>query len=203
MSAYYDLYPSGNPRKVDEEQPLHARILPRGTINAKQFIELVSKANGFSPAILDGTLQALTDELQRWLAEGWIVEFGELGYFSISLKCDRDVTDKKELRAPSVHFNNVNLRLNKKYRNRFNNMKLERMESPYVAHSSVTREKALEILTGHLEKYGCITRADYARLTGRTKEQAIAELNKFLADDIIYKYGCGKTVVYLPKKSKK
>lgn len=203
MSAYYDLYPSGNPRKVDEEQPLHARILPRGTINAKQFIELVSKANGFSPAILEGTLQAITDELQRWLAEGWIVEVGELGYFSVSLKCDRSVTDKKELRAPSVHFNNVNLRLNKKYRNRFNNMKLERMASPYVAHSSVTMEKALEILTGHLEKYGCITRADYAQLTGRTKEQAIAELNKFLADDIIYKYGSGKTVVYLPKKSEK
>lgn len=203
MSTYYNLHETPTPNSQDKEQPLHARVLPRGTINAKQFIELVSKANGFSPAILDGTLQAITDELQRWLAEGWIVEVGELGYFSVSLKCDRSVRDKKELRAPSVHFNNVNLRLNKKYRNRFNNMKLERMESPYVAHSSVTTEKALEILTGHLEKYGCITRADYARLTGRTKEQAIAELNKFLANDIIYKYGSGKTVVYLPRKAGK
>lgn len=203
MSAYYDLYPSGNPRKVDEEQPLHARILPRGTITAKQFIELVSKANGFSPAILDGTLQAITDELQRWLAEGWIVEVGELGYFSLSLKCDRSATDKKEARTPAVHFNNVNLRLNKKYRNRFVNMKLERMESPYISHSTVNTEKAWKLLSQHLDTYGCITRADYARLTGRTKEQAIAELNGFLAKDLIRKYGSGKTVVYLAKKSEK
>lgn len=197
MSAYYDLYPSGNPRKENEEQPLHARILPRGTLTAKQFINLVSKANGFSPAILDGTLQAITDELQRWLAEGWNVELGELGYFSVSLKCNRDATEKKELRAPSVHFKDVNLRLNKKYRSKFNNMKLERMESPYLSHSTLTAGEAWELLAQHLEKYECITRADYARLAGRTKEQAIAELNGFLAEGKLRKYGSGKTVVYL------
>lgn len=197
MSAYYDLYQNPPQDGDDREQPFHARILPRGTLTAKQFINLVSKANGFSPAILDGTLQAITDELQRWLAEGWNVEVGELGYFSVSLKCNRDATEKKELRAPSVHFNNVNLRLNKKYRNRFNNMKLERMESPYLSHSTMPVEEAWKLLTQHLEKYECITRADYARLTGRTKEQAIAELNGFMEEGKLRKYGSGKTVVYL------
>ncbi|MDA6859508.1 hypothetical protein OSL44_24655, partial [Escherichia coli] len=49
-------------------------ILPKGTIPADKFRELVHKATGFSPAILDGTLQAITDELHSWLADGWIVE---------------------------------------------------------------------------------------------------------------------------------
>ena len=47
MSVYYDLYASGNPQKKDEQQPLHARVIPSGTLNAKKFIELVSKSNGF------------------------------------------------------------------------------------------------------------------------------------------------------------
>ena len=116
MSAYYDLYQTPDPLGENRNEPrLHARILPRGTISADKFRELVAKATGFSPAILDGTLQAVTDELYSWLSEGWTVEVGELGYFSVSLKCDRQVTDKKEIRSPSVHFQNVNLRLGSKF----------------------------------------------------------------------------------------
>ena len=64
MSAYYDLYQTPDPLGENRNEPrLHARILPRGTISADKFRELVAKATGFSPAILDGTLQAVTDEL--------------------------------------------------------------------------------------------------------------------------------------------
>ena len=94
MSAYYDLYQSP-PDENGEASLLHARILPKGTIPADKFRELVHKATGFSPAILDGTLQAITAELYSWLADGWIVEVGELGFFSLSLKCDKTVTDKR------------------------------------------------------------------------------------------------------------
>ena len=60
MSVYYDLYASGNPQKKDEQQPLHARVIPSGTLDAKKFIELVSKSNGFSQATIEGCLQAVT-----------------------------------------------------------------------------------------------------------------------------------------------
>ena len=110
MSIYYDLYASGNPLKREEQQPLHARVIPSGTLDAKKFIELVSKSNGFSQATIEGCLQAVTDELQRWLSQGWTVEVGELGYFSLSLKCDRSVTEKKEIRSPSIRLNKVLIR---------------------------------------------------------------------------------------------
>ena len=75
MSAYYDLYQTPDPLGENRNEPrLHARILPRGTISADKFRELVAKATGFSPAILDGTLQAVTDELYSWLSEGWTVD---------------------------------------------------------------------------------------------------------------------------------
>lgn len=152
MSAYYDLYQSP-PDENGEASLLHARILPKGTIPADKFRELVHKATGFSPAILDGTLQAITDELYSWLADGWIVEVGELGFFSLSLKCDKTVTDKKDIRSPSVHFRNVNLRIGSKFRKRFQTMGLERKASPYVSHSKLTQEERKQkLLMGHRTK---------------------------------------------------
>ena len=174
MSAYYDLYQTPNPSSENRDDVrLHARILPRGTISADKFRELVAKATGFSPAILDGTLQA------------------------VSLKCDRPVTDKKEIRSPSVHFQNVNLRLGSKFRSRFDTMELERKASPYVSRSSMSEEERKEKLLRHLDKYGCITRTDYESATGLVKYRAMTDLNRYLEEGVIRKYGSGKTVVYL------
>ena len=42
MSAYYDLYQTPNPSSENRDDVrLHARILPRGTISADKFRELV------------------------------------------------------------------------------------------------------------------------------------------------------------------
>lgn len=149
MSIYYDLYQ--NPPKGDgeEDERLHARVMPKGTIPAEKFREIVHNATGFSEAILDGTLQAVTDELQRWLADGWIVEVGDLGYFSLSLECDRLVKQKKEIRSPSIHLGNVNLRVSSKFRKRFVTMELERKASPYVSSTSLTEERRRELLLQH------------------------------------------------------
>lgn len=199
MSVYYDLYASANPQKKDEQQSLHARVIPSGTLDAKKFIELVSKSNGFSEATIEGCLQAVTDELQHWLKQGWIVEVGELGHFSLSLKCDRPVMEKKEIRSPSIHLNKVNLRINKKFRESLEPLPLERMESPYRCESNYNEDQCRTALLKHLDEQGCITRADFMKLTGISRDKAIELLKKYQEESIIRKYGGGKTVVYLKR----
>ena len=186
-------------QKKDEQQPLHARVIPSGTLDAKKFIELVSKSNGFSQATIEGCLQAVTDELQHWLKQGWIVEVGELGYFSLSLKCDHPVMEKKEIRSPSIHLNKVNLRINKKFRENMEPLPLERMESPYRSNGNPDEDKCLSILMQHLDEQGCITCVDFTRLAGISRYKATILLNTYLEEGIIRKYGGGKTVVYLKK----
>lgn len=198
MSVYYDLY-QNPPQEGEKDERLHARVLPKGTIPADKFLEIVHNATGFSQAILDGTLQAITDELHRWLANGWVVEVGELGYFSLSLECDRLVQDKKEIRSPSIHFKNVNLRLSSSYRHRFVTMELERKASPYVSHSKLTEEQRLQLLLKHLDENVCITSADYSGLTKCSKTQAYRDLSRYIELGIIRKYGSGRTVVYLKR----
>ena len=196
MSVYYDLY-QNPPQDGEKDERLHARVLPKGTIPADKFLEIVHNATGFSQAILDGTLQAITDELQSWLADGWIVEVGELGHFSLSLECDRLVQDTKEIRSPSIHFKNVNLRVSSKFRRRFVTMELERKESPYVSHSKLSEAQRLKLLQKHLDEKRCITRADYSELTGRSKSQSLDDLNRYVEQGVLCKYGSGRTVVYL------
>ncbi len=114
--------------------------------------------NGFSQATVDGCLQAVTDELRHWLSQGWIVEVGELGYFSLSLKYDRPVMEKNEIRSPSIHLNRINLRVNKKFREALKPLQLERMESPYRTGSNHDEDKCRTVLMQHLDEQGCITR---------------------------------------------
>ncbi|MDR0891126.1 MAG: HU family DNA-binding protein [Mediterranea sp.] len=197
MSIYYDLYTSGNPLKREEKQSLHARVIPSGTIEGKRLVKLVAQRNAFSEATIEGCLQAVADELRDWLAQGYTVEVPELGHFSLSLRCDRPVMEKKEIRSPSIHLNRVNLRVNKRLKESLERLELERMESPYRSGSTLSDEECRDILLKHLDEQGCITRADFKRLTGVSQDRAFNLLHQFIEEGIIRKYGGGKTTVYL------
>ena len=58
MSIYYDLYASGNPLKREEQQPLHARVIPSGTLDAKKFIELGADRLGTSRLVKIAKVEA-------------------------------------------------------------------------------------------------------------------------------------------------
>ena len=81
--------------------------------------------------VLTGALDAIVDDLRYLLAEGNIVEVGELGFFSTSLKCLQETDDEEEkIRAESVTFQNVPLRLSSEFRKKISSeMKLERVHS--------------------------------------------------------------------------
>ena len=77
-------------------------------------------------------------------------------------------------------------------------MELERKASPYVSRSLMgEEERKVKTICCILDKYGCITRADYESITGLVKHRAVSDLNRYLAEGMIRKYGSGKTVVYL------
>ena len=96
MSAYYDLFEKPDVNKTGKQQPLYARFIPKGTIEQKEFLNRVHLFTGISRSLLEGAMAAFMDELRDCLADGWTVELGELGYFTPSLSCQREVMEKKE-----------------------------------------------------------------------------------------------------------
>ena len=69
----------------------------------------------FNYNVIDAVVGIVIDELAEALSEGYVVELGELGHFSISLKCTHKVMTKREIRAESICFDNVHLRTSKEF----------------------------------------------------------------------------------------
>ncbi|WP_270411049.1 DNA-binding protein [Bacteroides eggerthii] len=204
MSAYYDLFEKPDVRQTGEQQPLYARLVPKGTIERKEFINRVHLFTGISRSLLEGAMAGFMDELRDCLANGWTVELGELGYFTPSLNCRREVMEKKELRSASVTLRGLNFRLGKEFYNELNE-KIHLERSPQSATASAVAlppEERLRLLEAYLKEYPFITRAQYARLAGRSVKQAVTDLNGFIEVGVLMRYGAGRNVVYakaLPK----
>ena len=77
MSAYYDLYQTPDPLGENRNEPrLHARILPRGTISADKFRELVVSVPPFSTELcrlLRTNYTVGCPRVGRWKWASWAI----------------------------------------------------------------------------------------------------------------------------------
>ena len=199
MSTFYDLYETPDPSGEGKKKPLHARVHSKGTITAKEFQERVMKEQHMPHAMIVGIMQAISNALGDWLAEGYNVEFDELGYFSTTLKCTRPAMNKKDIRAESVRFETVKFRPSNEFKKYVRyQMHLERLDKKMATKKpAVAPEKRKEMMLKFLEANICITRAEYSRLTNVTDRRATCDLQEYLAEGIIRKRGGGRSVVYI------
>ena len=198
MSIQYDLYDTPDVRNTGEEQPTHPRVVLKGTVDQNEFLDRVHKFTGISRSLLSGAMESFQNELKDLLANGWMVEMGDIGYFSVSLQRSTEA-DKKEVHAQSIKLKNVNFRASIKFKKEVDQeMRLERGKSFTRPRGSRKRdeEKCLAAINKHLEQYPCLTRADYCQLTGCDKLLAVKELNSFIERGVLMRYGAGKQIVY-------
>ena len=200
MSIQYDLYDTPDIKPTGDAQPLHPRVVFKGTVDQEEFLDRVHKFTGISRSLLAGAMQSFQNELRDLIANGWIVELGDIGYFSVSLKGPR-VMKKKDVHAQSIELKNVNFRVSSQFKKEVGQqMRLERGESMTRHHrKGHSEEECLTIINQHLNKYPCLTRTDYSRLTGHDKKRALKELNAFIERGLLIRYGTGKQVVYAKK----
>lgn len=104
MSIQYDLYETPDIRQTGEEQPLHPRVVFKGTIDQEEFLDRVHKFTGMSRSMLAGAMLSFQNELRDLLVNGWVVELGDIGYFSVSLQ-GPPVMNKNEVHAQSINVN--------------------------------------------------------------------------------------------------
>ena len=198
MSVNYDLYETPDLAKSGEEQPLHARVVLKGSYTAEEFVEQVTVFQHMPHAQVVGVIEAISKELRHLLLKGFSVELGDIGYFSLSLSVDKKVMDPKVLRSPSVSLKDVNFRVNRQFKKDIESeIELQRYHSPFRVKNPLDRERCLQRLEKFLEDHPCINRQDYAMLVGKTKIQALQDINAFIKDGVLKKYGSGRSVVYI------
>ena len=198
MSVNYDLYETPDLAKSGEEQPLHARVVLKGSYTAEEFVEQVTVFQHMPHAQVVGVIEAISKELRHLLLKGFSVELGDIGYFSLSLSVDKKVMDPKDLRSPSVSLKDINFRVNRQFKKDIESeIELQRCHSPFRVKNPLDRERCLQRLEKFLEDHPCINRQDYAMLVGKTKIQALQDINAFIKDGVLKKYGSGRSVVYI------
>ena len=198
MSVNYDLYETPDLAKSGEEQPLHARVVLKGSYTAEEFVEQVTVFQHMPHAQVVGVIEAISKELRHLLLKGFSVELGDIGYFSLSLSVDKKVMDPKDLRSPSVSLKDINFRVNRQFKKDIESeIELQRYHSPFRVKNPLDRERCLQRLEKFLEDHPCINRQDYAMLVGKTKIQALQDIKAFIKDGVLKKYGSGRSVVYI------
>lgn len=198
MSVNYDLYETPDLAKSGEEQPLHARVVLKGSYTAEEFVEQVTVFQHMPHAQVVGVIEAISKERRHLLLKGFSVELGDIGYFSLSLSVDKKVMDPKDLRSPSVSLKDINFRVNRQFKKDIESeIELQRYHSPFRVKNPLDRERCLQRLEKFLEDHPCINRQDYAMLVGKTKIQALQDINAFIKDGVLKKYGSGRSVVYI------
>ena len=75
MSVNYDLYETPDLAKSGEEQPLHARVVLKGSYTAEEFVEQVTALQHMPHAQVVGIIEAISKELRHLLLKGFSVEY--------------------------------------------------------------------------------------------------------------------------------
>lgn len=198
MSVNYDLYETPDLTKSGEDQPLHARVVLKGSYTAEEFVEQVVAMQHVPHAQIVGVIEAISKELKHLLLKGFSVEVGDVGYFTLSVTLDKKVMNAEDLRSPSVSLKDINFRVNRQFKKDIESeLVLQRYHSPFRVKNPLDRERCLERLEKFLEEHPCINRQDYAMLVGKTKPQALQDIRAFLEEGILKKYGSGRSVVYI------
>jgi len=81
MSLKYALYDTPVPDSRENKQMKHARVVYNGTVNMYMLCKLISASSSFSAADVKGILEAFTQWMGVYLAEGSILCLEGLGIF--------------------------------------------------------------------------------------------------------------------------
>lgn len=191
------MYENPNPKGDGKKQPLHARIVSKGTVRTEEIAQDIADTGGYSTAVTKGMLDALAHIVSRHLRRGYTVELDELGSFSISLKC-RPVMDKKEIRSWSVGFGNVHFRGSKKLKEQLRPITLERAE--HASPTPFVPEKRKSRALSYLSDHDYINRSLYMQINGCNHSTASLDLAELTAEGKIKRLGSGKAVLYIINK---
>lgn len=196
MKAKYQLVRTPDFNNSPETQPLHPRLVSHKTVSITELMRHAKNYSSLSTADMKAALQLIAELLEDNLRHGFQVELDGIGYFSVSLK-SRPVMEKEEIRSPSIHFKQVNFRLNKEMKIRLRGMELER--DPEQRKEPFSPQEREQRLWNYLNRHPSISTSIYMALNRCTRYLALKDLNHWLEEEKLTEAGHRNTRIYLKK----
>ena len=194
MSIEYDLF--ANPPREGETKPtLHARAINIQTADTNELARMIEGMSTFTSADIKGAIKAISDRLFFCLSNSQSVHLEGIGTFSVTLKC-RPIENKKDIRAASISFKNVEFRADPDLKKRLRGARIERREgtTERKAYNEDIRQKRI---LWHIKNYGTINQTVAADMNQCTRQKAQKDLEQLIEDNQIQKSWCGKRAFYI------
>ena len=196
MSAEYDFYKNPIPKGSNRKPRLHARIVPRGTVDSDMLAEEIHDASSLTPGDVEATITMLSKMIIRNLKEGNRIHIKGLGYLEMTLQCPA-IKDPKEIRAESIQFKSVAFRPEIGLKKELSTTRFVR--AVYKKHSKNRSAAEIdELLTRYYSTHESIARQECQQLCGFTKGTANRRLAELVKEGKLKKEGLHKFPVYAP-----
>ncbi|MCL3853584.1 MULTISPECIES: HU family DNA-binding protein [Parabacteroides] len=198
MSIEYDLF--ANPPRPGETKPtLHARAINIQTVDTNELARMIEGMSTFTSADIKGAIKAISERLFYCLSNSQSVHLDGIGTFSVTLKC-RPVENKKDIRAASIAFKNVEFRADPELKKRFRGARIERREgtTERKAYNEDIRQKRI---LWYIKNYGTINQTVAADLNQCTRQKAKKDLEQLIEDNQIQKNWCGRRAFYIRRSN--
>ena len=186
---------------------VYYRMATFRNIGSKEFLEKCGKHGGMQQSVIMGALAVVSEELARFLADGYSVTVDGLGTFSTKLgvKETKEVDDfeknGQKRNAQSLEVSGIVYRADKKLVRQTNqNCTLERAGERRLARSKYTSDERLGMARDYLAKNGFMHVYDYVKFTGLSYTTASRELRTLAEDPAsgIVARGKKSAKLYLP-----
>lgn len=203
--AKYDFKQCPDIKGTAEKNTLYPKLVVTGTKELKDIANEIAKRSGIKAGTVIGLFWDLENLFAEYLADGYNVKLGEIGTLSATLTC-RKVTDKKEIRAASIHFDSVKFQPTRQFVKEVRikgERELKRAEYGFKASSKkYTPEERFALLTEYLKSHRFITRKEYSDLTGLLKDKAAKELLQWHREKKIDRNGRVPHIIYTAMETK-
>lgn len=127
MPIKFKLSPKVNSLKNPPETLYYPRAVKRAEIGLHEIAENISEASSLTRADVHAVIIALTDQLVRYLDNGYIVRIGEFGTFQVSLQ-GKGTDDPNALGKNLIKSAKVNFRAGQDIKSMLNTLQYQRLK---------------------------------------------------------------------------
>lgn len=194
----YSIHETPNPQK-DGKKRYHVRPVSDLAIKTEQLALTIGEMSSFSSADVKGMLEAFSQVLKMFLAQGSTVELEGIGLFNISISCPKDIEDPSKINASKVRFKKVNFKSSINLNNDLRALKFERSDNDRNKKTAIETDRLNKILN-YVENKECIQSSDCMAINNCTRYIALKDLNALVKSGKLIRHGNKASSIYLPIK---
>ena len=197
MAIEFELYP--NPQQEGENSPCyHARVVNKGCVDSNLLAEEIEKENSLTQSDVKATLIALSQKLSQHLGKGERVHLEGIGYFQVTLSCDKELENPDDLRKnEQIHFKSVSFRADNQLKHLLQAKEI--IHSHKGFHSASLSTKEIDsILSRHFSSSPILTRRIFQELCKATISTACKMIRVLVSEGKLRNISSPSNPIYVP-----